>query len=252
MKPRTFIVLLFCIFPYSSLLSQVIARDPVTQTITNLNDMIAPNSMSRFDIRSHELNLSINNIKYDDIAGSPFWNDKPRLAVLYSNLNYAVMVLVRINQATDEIYFLKDKDSEELVLDTGIVNKIVFTTADDSVVFINQVSNLLVKGKPVKGFVQVLNPGKYQLIKYTQKKIASSELVSATGKKNYYFTTETHYFIKQGDKVEHVKKLNKENILSLLPSYSGFEEATGKNKINFKEEKDVVFFLNYYNNYKSR
>jgi hypothetical protein len=244
-------ILLFVFtFSSSALLSQVIRREAETQVVLNLNEAIQPNSINRFDIRSHELNLSINNIRYDDIAGSPFWNDKSQLAFLYSHAKYAATVLVRINLATDEIYFTKN--AEELVLDSGLIDKIVFKAANDSFVFSNQINNLLVKGKPVKGFVQVLNTGKYQLLKYTQKKVASSELVSATGKKNYYFTTETNYFITQGDNVEHVKKLNKENILLLLPSLSVVEETISKNKINFKEEKDVVFFLNYYNSYQSR
>jgi hypothetical protein len=245
MNTSRLIMLFFGLYPSSSLLSQAIVRDPVTQTVTNLNDMMAPNSINRFDIRSHELNLSINNIKYDDIAGSPFWNDKSQLAFLYSNSKYVATVAVRINLATDEIYFVKN--TEELVLDSGIINKIVFKTENDSFVFCNQVNNLLVKGKPVNGFVQVLNPGKYQLIKYTKRKVASSELVSTSGKKNYYFTTETNYFIMQNNKAEPIKKLSKENILSLLPSSSNFDAAIQESKINFKDEKDVVFFLNYYN-----
>jgi hypothetical protein len=245
-------IILLLIFVFSSLvsLSQTIRREGETQVILNLNEAIQPNSVNRFDIRSHQLDLSINNIRYDDIAGSPFWNDKSQLAFLYSHSKYAATVPVRINLATNEIYFTKD--AEELVLDSGLIDKIVFKAANDSFVFSNQINNLLVKGKPVKGFVQVLNPGKYQLLKYMQKKVASSELVSATGKKNYYFTTETNYFIKQDDKVNHLKKLNKETILSFLPSSSGFEETISKNKINFNVEKDVVFFLNYYNSYQSR
>ncbi len=243
-KPKIILFFAF-IFCSSISISQVIRREGETQVILNLNEAIQPNSINRFDIRSHELNLSINNIRYDDIAGSPFWNDKFQLAFLYSHSKYVATVPVRINLATDEIYFAKN--AEELVLDSGLIDKIVFKDVNDSFVFSNQINNLIVKGNPVKGFVQVLNPGKYQLIKYTHKKVASSELVSATGKKNYYFTTETYYFFTQGDKAEHIKKLNKENILSLLPSSSGFEKTSSKNKINFKDEKDVVFFLNYYN-----
>jgi hypothetical protein len=250
MQTSKVILLFIFILPSAILLGQGVRREAETQVVLNLNEAIQPNSINRLDIRSHELNLSINNIKYDDIAGSPFWNDKPQLAYLYSHSKYAATVAVRINLATDEVYFTKD--AEELVLDSGLIDKIVFITANDSFVFSNQINNLSIKGRPVKGFVQVLNPGKYQLLKYTQKKVSSSELVSATGKKNYYFTTETNYFIKQDDKVEHLKKLNKENILSFLPSSSGFEETISKNKINFKGEKDVVFFLNYYNSYQSR
>jgi hypothetical protein len=240
------IILLFVfIFACAILFNQVMRREGETQVIFNLYEAIQSNSANRFDTRSHELNLSINNIKYDDIAGSPFWNDIPQLAFLYSNSNYAATVAVRINLATDEIYFTKH--AQGLVLDSGLINKIVFKTATDSFVFSNQINNLLIKGRLVKGFVQVLNSGKYQLLKYTKKKVVSSELVAATGKKNYYFTTETNYFINQDNKVDHLKKLNKGAILPLLPSSSNLKETISKNKINFKEEKDVVFFLNYYN-----
>ncbi len=245
MHTNKIILLLASIFSSSILLSQVIRREGETQVVLNLNEAVQPNSINRFDIRSHELNLSINNIKYDDIAGSPFWNDKSQLAILYSNLKHVATVSVRINLATDEIYFIKD--GEELVLDSNIIDKIVFKVSDDSAVFINQINNLLIRGKQVNNFVQVLNPGKYQLLKHTKKKVASSELVSATGKKSYYFTTEINYFIMVNNKAEHIKKLSKDHILSLLPSSSSFNAAIQDSKINFKTEKDVVFFLNYYN-----
>ena len=241
-----FVLMPFLICPSTALFSQEVKRDPATYAVTNLNEAVSPaKSVTRFDIDNPSLNSSKNIIKYDDIKGSPFWNDKPQLAVLYNNSKHVATVAVRINFATDEIYFLKD--STELILDNGSINKIVFMLANDSSVFISDVQNLLFKKKGINGFVEVLNFGKYQLLKHTKRKFISSGLISPTGKIDYCFTNTISYFIMQNDKVENVKKLSKKNILSLLPSSSNFEATINENKINFKEEKDVVFFLNYYN-----
>ena len=73
-----------------------------------------------------------------------------------------------------------------MVLKDNIVTRIVFHTANDSSVFIGQVPNLLLNNKPLTSLVQVLNFGKYQLLKYTRKKISSSETPSRISKTYYY------------------------------------------------------------------
>ena len=183
-------------------------------------------------------------ISYDKIKGSRFWKDTSQTALLYSNKGYVSTMPVRINLATGELYFLRE--SKEVTLADNIITKVVFKAEEDSSVFISQVPNLLLNEKPVNGFVQVLNFGKYQLLKYTNRTVASVDSI-VRGFKRYYFADVINYFIKSNDKVERIKKLNKENVLFNLPSSSSYDAWIKENNIDFKKEKDVVRFLNYYN-----
>lgn len=236
------IVFVLFIFLSHSLVAQVVQRD-ADQNITNFRNAIFPTRVTAYRIDDPSLK-SQESISYDKIKGSPFWKDALQPALLYSSKGYIGTFPVRINLATNEINFLKD--SEEMVVNDNIIVKLVFKIANDSTVFISQVTNLLLNNKPVDGFVQVLTFGKYQLLKYIRRRLASSESPSHTSK-NYYFTDDVYYFIKSNEKVESIKKLNKENLLIYLPSSSAYSEWASENTINFKNEKDIVRFLNYYN-----
>jgi hypothetical protein len=194
------------------------------------------------DINIHGQNNE--RISYDKIKGSRFWKDTSQTAFLYSNKGYVCTIPVRINLATGELYFLRE--SKEVTLADNIITKVVFKAEKDSSVFISQVPNLLLNEKPVNGFVQVLNFGKYQLLKYTNRTVASVDSIFQ-GFKRYYFADVINYFLKSNDKVERFKKLNKENVLFYLPSSSAHDAWIKENNIDFKKEKDVILFLNYYN-----
>ena len=242
------ILLLLLVFPDATLFSQEVQRDPVTHQVTNLNEALRPQGSGRYDLDNSALNGKKDSISYDNIDGSPFWNPISQSAFLYSNSTYITTLPVRINLVTGEAHFLKD--STELVLDNHLINKIVFKTANDSSVFISQVPNLLLNKEKIDGFVQVLNVGKYQLLKYSKRKISTTEFKSQSQTQtinSYYFTDNDHYFIMHNNMVENIKKLNRDNLLIYLPSSSNLEPWVKENNINYKNEEDVVRFLNYYN-----
>ncbi len=225
--------------------TQAILRDAVTNGILNSNQALRTIGTTKFEIGNHSQDLSINNINYDDINGSPFWENKYQKASLYFDSKFITKADVRLNILTDEIHYIND--SLELVVDSGIVNKIVFEYSNDTVVFMKEINNLFLNSKQLKNFVQILNFGKFQLIKFQIKKLKTSELFSPNGRFTYYFLTDVVYFIRRNEIVDNIKKLNKESLYHCLPSSNNYTNWAIKNKINFKNEKDVVKFLNYYN-----
>ena len=90
-----------------------------------------------------------------------------------------------------------------------------------------------------------MNTGRYELLKYTKKEIGSAD--SAMNYKRYYFSETTHYFLKDMEKVERIKKLDDNNILPYLPQSNTLSKWIKTNRIDFRKEKDVILFLNYYN-----
>jgi hypothetical protein len=167
-------------------------------------------------------------------------------ALLFGDIGYLGKLPVRINLATGELHFIKN--GEEVILSDDVIAKIIFPRVNDSAVFVKHMPNLLLNKKPVEAFVQVLNTGKYQLLKYTKRNLASADSLFGTLKR-YYFTDEFIYYIRSDEKVERIKKLNKENVLSYVPSSSSYDSWIKENDIDFKKEKDVVRFLNYYNSH---
>jgi hypothetical protein len=237
------IILSVLLVGLSALLSaQQVQRD--ANFIFNASDAIFSRDLVKFKADNQELALRPDSISYDNINGSPFWMDTSLPALLYNRKGYLGTASVRINLVSNKIYFLKG--TEEMILNDNIVTRVVFKTVNDSSVFIGQVPNLFLYNKPVTDFVQVLNFGKYQLLKYTRRMIASRESPSHTSK-TYYFTDNANYFIKSGERVDDLKKLNRENILVHLPSSFSYDAWIKENNINFKNEKDIVRFLNYYN-----
>ena len=82
-------------------------------------------------------------------------------------------------------------------------------------------------------------------MKYTNRSVASADSIFHNLKR-YFFADQITYFIKSNEKVDRIKKLNKENVLFYLPA-SSYDEWIKENSINFKNEKDIIRFLNYYN-----
>ncbi len=203
-----------------------------------------PPRSTTINIPDPEQRLQNVSIPYDQITGSPFWNDSIQYARLYGNAGSFGVYPVRINFATNEIYFTKA--AEELVLTDKLVTRVVVKLPIDSAVFIGHVPNLMLSNKRIDAFVQVLTSGKYQLIKYVKRVVVSVETPSRTAK-TYHFANEIFYFIKSQNKVEYIRKLNKENILLFLPTSSNFESWIKENGINLKKEDDIVRFLNHYN-----
>ncbi|HVG16762.1 MAG TPA: hypothetical protein VM935_17450 [Chitinophagaceae bacterium] len=188
-------------------------------------------------------NGSLIGIKYSDISGSPFWKNEFISASLYKDHVKRGTVPVKLNFLTGEVYFQNGKD--ELVLDEQDINRIVFAENLDSTVFIRNVPNLFLNYKKLDAFVQVVNTGKYQLLKYTRKELATAD--SGLNARKYFFQENHHYFLKSLHKVERIKKQQNQNLLSYLPGSNAHREWINKNHLDFSKEEDIVLYLEYYN-----
>lgn len=187
-------------------------------------------------------------IPYARIAGSPFWRDNWQLATLYVDTKKLATLPVRLNLATNEIHFLENE--KEYVLIDGKVSIVAFHPGSDSSrtteVFLQHVPEILQLNKNFNGFIQVMNTGSYQLLKYLQRTVGSADSLFRT-QKRYFFTDEPLYFLRFNQKIERIKKLRKENLLGFLPSASSYSSWITENNIDFKKEADVIRFLDYYN-----
>jgi hypothetical protein len=98
--------------------------------------------------------------------------------------------------------------------------------------------------------MQVMNYGKYELLKYTNRKVSSADSLFGT-QKRYFFKDEISYYFKADDIVRKLKKLSEESFFDLMPAMSTAANRKWINeaKINFKKEEDIIRFLDYYNSH---
>jgi hypothetical protein len=185
------------------------------------------------------------------VKGSPFWKEEWQLASLYdSNAKRINVVPVRMNLATGEFHFMW-KEQELVAGDNNKVSLIVFHNNNDSssvgTMFIKNVPDLVLNKKRLTAFVQIMNLGTCQLLKYTNRRVYPAEDSLFGTEKRYVFKDNISYFLRTEDKVQEIKKLNAEHFLALMPDASAYKEWIKQNNLSFKNEEDLVLFLNYYN-----
>ena len=190
-----------------------------------------------------------NRIKYSDIKGSPFWNSDWKLAAIYdTGNNFLARVKVKVNLATQEIFFL-DKQGKEIVASKELATKVVLYEGTDTskiLTIFHTYRDIYYDKKIGDVYFQQLNQGKVQLLKATKKIVATADSLFGTIK-TYHFIEQIYYFIRYNQKIEKIKKLNRDNIFPLVPGFSHYTEWIDQNRINFKKEADVIRFLDYYN-----
>jgi len=196
----------------------------------------------------------IRGVPYDKIKGKPFLYDEWMSAALYDYANKLIgRMPILMNIATGEIYF---SDSSEIkVADEDIVRKIVVYTSPQSneikAVFLNFIPYLYYKGDKINDFVQIFHTGPTILLKYRKKELSISE--GGGGMPKYYFFKETSvYYFQVSQKIERIRRLTKEHIFQLLPGANAMESWVDENKINFRNEADLIKFIEYYNSVKEK
>jgi hypothetical protein len=186
-------------------------------------------------------------IPYERITGSPFWNPEWQLGALESPDGKSKgRLFVRLNLVTQEIHF-KDSRDNELAADDGTVAKVGYLMDKDTVaVFRNDFGPINMFYNRNKKYAQIMNSGEYRLLKVTIREVKSADSMFGTLKR-YYFSDRADYFIEHGNKIDKIKKLNKEEVLSLLPRGSALEAYVKQNKIKFAREEDLIKLLDEYN-----
>lgn len=210
--------------------------------ITNLRNAISVKMIDDVTIYGGD-----NKIEYSRVTGSRFWHDEWQKAALYINNKMLGIIPVRLNLVNSELHVILN--SEEQVITDDITSVIFFKENDTSIstaAFIRHVPNLNLNNKKLDDFVQVLNYGNYQLLKYRKRYVVEGDSLFHTLKR-YYFSDKVYYFMKSSAKVEKITRLSKENVLVFLPSSSSFTDWIKANNIDFKMESDVIRFLDYYN-----
>lgn len=181
-------------------------------------------------------------VSYSRIKGSPFWSDEWKEADLFTESGKVGRAPVKLNFATDEIYFLKS-GGEWVLQDKDIVRVVLI---NDSIEFQRNVTNLFLNKKKVDDLVAILNNGTFQLIRYVHRTIGSADSLFGT-QKRYFFRDDIYYFIRNKEMIQPIRRLNREAFLSVLPNATQYNGWMDERKLTFKTEEDLLRFLQFYN-----
>ncbi|MFM2145940.1 MAG: hypothetical protein RL732_776 [Bacteroidota bacterium] len=192
-------------------------------------------------------------IPYERIKGSPFWKDEFQLATLLDKYNRKLIKApAKLNLLTNEVYFINPQ-GEVRVPNAGLVAKVLFHSNDtgiQSVIVFENNLPVLVETNPNAAnppFVQVINNGSVQLLKYRKVQIAKADSLFGTLKR-YYFSSQTIYFLNRDNgQTIKLRKLNEETVTDQLKPDADERTWIKMNRLNLKKEEDVIQFLNYLN-----
>jgi len=193
-----------------------------------------------------------NAIPYDKIRGTPYWNSDYMPALLYAPGNKLYgKFSSRVNFASREVEYITNKN-EILSANPEQLSKVVFIDPKDSskiiTIFRNDLPaiNLEFIKRNKKYYAQELNQGPFKLIKVNDKELLEQDSLFNT-QKSYRLVDMLDYFIQRENKIEKIKKLNKEEVMQFLPKSESLEAWIKVNDIKFQREQDVVRLFEYYN-----
>ena len=128
-------------------------------------------------------------IPYDRIKGSPFWKDEFQMATLLDKYNRKLIKApAKLNLLTNEVYFI-NAQGEVRVPNAGLVAKVIFHVQDTGTavdaVFENNLPVLMETNPNAANasYVQVINSGAVQLLKYRKVQIARADSLFGTLKR---------------------------------------------------------------------
>lgn len=190
----------------------------------------------------------VENIAYDDIRGSAFWDDHWNSALFFLSGNRKAKVeKAKLNLYTNEVHFL-NKNGTELSLENTTVLKIIFFKGTDTSTVLAVFESLPDSLSPTKiSYYQVLNNGKFRLLILQKTILTESEYDPTLGKREHSFFTKTTYVIANDQKIIPIKSLNQSGIFAAIGASPETEQWVSQNKYKLKTETQVISFLNYCN-----
>lgn len=213
-------------------------------------------SNAAYTLAVHEVNfegvsnLGKQRLTYDQVKGSPFYNDDFQQAEIFMADGRSLgRYMVKFNLLTQEFHFL-GKDKAEMVVPNDLARKIVVYDKSDTslqkAVFVRTLDFTSSSGKPLGEYAEQLNDGKAILYKVEKKNVVTADSLFGTLKR-YYFGTTYAYFIGINGRVNQLKKLSEDAVFTALPTVGKLEDWARKNKINLKREEGVLALMQQWN-----
>jgi hypothetical protein len=214
-------------------------------------------SNAAFTLAVHEINFegvqqnSISGrLPYTSIKGSPFYVDQYHSADLFgANGKYGGRMQVKLNMATQEVYFIGEKDNEYVAPASFSKRVVIFSDnagKDTLAIFERNIPGMQLNNRPIADYVEEMVNGQVKLYKYTKRYVASADSMFGTLKR-YYFANTVHYFLSDAREVLLIKKMNLSSIADILGDRGTLTRWAEQNRLNPKREEDLIAMIRRWN-----
>jgi hypothetical protein len=189
------------------------------------------------------------------VNGSSFWNDDWYIGEMFDfqDSSYGYYP-VKIDLLEGLVIF-RNRIGTEMAVNEGKVKKVVIYEVihDNDNANIRKIKavfryvpevDAIINAKNI--LVQEMNRGNIKLLKVTKRNIESADSLLGSIK-NYHYKDRYEYFLERGGRIEKLKKLNRENFLTLIPAASQYKVWINENNLKFRQQEDFINFLDYYN-----
>jgi hypothetical protein len=185
---------------------------------------------------------------YADITGSAYFlPDYKFSTIIMSDGRKYDKVRAKLNLVEHEVAFI-DSKGQEGYIGKGLVSTIYFndTTVLGIQRFIFSTGLPKIDNQTNLSFYQVLNSGGGQLVKSVHKIIEERGNELSGEKYKEFVTRENLYFVEKGE-IHRVKKDKAFFTTLFVGKQEAFNKFISTNKFNFKDERQLVMLLDYYN-----
>lgn len=214
-------------------------------------------SNAAFTLAVHEVNFegvqqnsNSGRLPYASIKGSPFYLDQYQAADLFgANGKYSGRMQVKLNLASQEVYFIGEKDNEYVAPASFSKRVVIFSdneAKDTLAIFERNIPGMQLNNRPIADYVEEMVNGKVKLFKYTKRYVASADSMFGTLKR-YYFANTVHYFLSDEKNVLLIKKMNLSAIADLLGDRGTLLKWAEQNRLNPKREEDLIALIRKWN-----
>ena len=183
-----------------------------------------------------------NNGLPDGVQGSPYFTEGFVAGKVFTEQNKSYSAMLRYNGYSDQI------EMKEMDKVTSLLKREYITARIGNATY--KIEKYKDNDATKQGYFVLLNKGEAQLLLRQQKQFVEGKESSTSygNKVPPKFVEKKDYYIKLGENEAVPVKLKKKELLKLLGDKKGAQEYVSSEGLKLKTEKEVLQFLNHYNN----
>ena len=184
---------------------------------------------------------------YADVEGSPYLTDAwVKGTVKFSNGKTHTDIYIKYDQVADELLFRDAENHTMRFVDRISEFKIIYLANDKAYEKLFRNGLINIDENNVNAFYEVLIDGRISLLKRTRKKVNEIKAFDSTVAVKRIAEVHDYYLSRKGE-LFRLKKDRKSLLALLNDQAEQIEKFINQNKLNIKEETQLISIISYYN-----
>lgn len=202
----------------------------------------------RIDMEQKRASFGLSQEEFDNIQGSPYANESFIAGNIYKDDKQVFEdVLLRYNIFSDEIEIKKDANSAEEVYDALLKDPDTFVKIKDNIYVFVPFEGSIEKGHYFRIVSEETNFDLYQKSEVSFKSPFYARTTYERDRPASFDQEHTYYIVDKAGKFYELPDSKSKIIKVMSKKEKEVKSFIKKNKLNFKEEKDLLKLVKYYN-----